>query len=558
MEIGTAVEGIGHLLSDRLLAIPDYQRAYSWDEEEVSELWTDLDGAMASGTTEYFLGSVVTTKDSSITRHQVIDGQQRFATVSLLYAALRDIFASRADERAGDIEREVLFKQNLVTRDREPRIVLNAEDNDVFRQFTMERQETRVVNPTQDSHKKLVVAFNFFGSKFATIVNGLSADAWQEPLLKWYTSILDSAKVIEVSVGDESRAFVIFETLNDRGLNLSTADLLKNHLFGQAGTRLEEAKLRWNQAMAPFAAMDGNLSSDTFLRHYWASKRGVVRVKALYSLIKPEIVEPNSAIAFTVDLAQAAPLWAAMFDRDSDLWSNYGAGALAALDTLKNLNVEQCRPLLLAGLRKLPPKELEKVLSMVVSWSVRWFVVGGGSAGVTERLYANAAMRVTDGHLTDASSAAAYFADNVPGDARFQRAFADLTVRRGWLARYYLSALELAMGGTNEPELVPNQNVDQVNLEHVLPRNPAASDWTAFTPEELSNMRLLLGNQALLKKSHNSQIGNESFAVKKPILAASDLKLTSEIGAEEDWTPDAVRQRQERMAILAVTVWSAN
>ena len=181
MEIGTSVEGIGHLLSDRLLAIPDYQRAYSWDAEEVTELWGDLEGAMASGTGEYFLGSVVTTKSEGIPRNQVIDGQQRFATVSILYAVLRDIFAHRADERAAEIEREVLFKQNMVTRAREPRIVLNAEDNQVFRQLTMERANSRKVNPLQDSHKKLVSAFEFFSSKFSDLIKGLGPDQWQVP-----------------------------------------------------------------------------------------------------------------------------------------------------------------------------------------------------------------------------------------------------------------------------------------------------------------------------------------------------------------------------------------
>jgi hypothetical protein len=556
VEIGTKVEGVGHLLSDRLLAIPDYQRAYSWDEEEVSELWYDLSTALADGVSEYFLGSVVTTQGPGQTRHQVIDGQQRFATVSLLYAVLRDIFASRSDERAGDIEREVLFKQNMITRAREPRIVLNAEDNEVFRQLTLERSDKRSFVATQDSHRKLIGAFKFFERKFAELVDGLGPDQWQEPLLNWYAFVLQSARVIEVSVSDESRAFVIFETLNDRGLNLSTADLLKNHLFGQAGDRLEEAKLRWTQAMAPFSNVDGTLSADAFLRHFWASKQGVVRVKALYSVIKPHVNAPASAVGLAAELAQSGPLWVAMFDRDAELWSSYSPIALSALDALRNLNVEQCRPLLLAGLRKLPKKEMEKLLSLVVSWSVRWFVVGGGSAGVTERLYATAAKKVTDGELLTAAHIAGFFSESVPTDARFERAFQDLTVRRGWLARYYLAALEIASAGGPEPELVPNQNVEQVNLEHVLPRNPDPWDWPAFNAEELQGMRLLLGNQALLKKSHNTQIGNESFSVKRPIFAASELKLTSEIADYEEWTPGAIRDRQQRMAALAVGVWS--
>jgi hypothetical protein len=556
VEIGTAVEGIGHLLSDRLLAIPDYQRAYSWDLDEVSELWNDLEAALSSGVTEYFLGSVVTTRTAESVRYHVIDGQQRFATVSLLYAVLRDIFAGRADERAADIERDVLFKRNLMTLERDPRIILNAEDNEIFRQLTLHRAGVRTLQPTQDSHKKLIAAFGYFENKFSELVQDLGPDSWQKPLLEWYTFVLEGAKVIEVSVSDEARAFVIFETLNDRGLNLSTADLLKNHLFGQASERLEEAKLYWSRAMAPFSTVDTSLSADTFLRHYWASSKGVVRVKALYSLIKPEVSDADSAVAFASDLASSAPLWAAMFDRDAPLWSDYGPKAVAALDTLRNLGVEQCRPLLLAGLRMLNKAEIEKLLSLVVSWSVRWFVVGGGSAGVTERLYAGAAKKVSDGELTDATAIAAYFDDAVPSDAQFRQAFETLTVRRGWLARYYLYALELASSGDKEPELVPNQNVDQVNLEHILPRNPRAGDWLAFGAEELQGMRLMLGNQALLAKTHNNQIGSEPFTTKKPILAASGLALTAETGLVDDWTPEQIRERQRRMAELAVSIWS--
>lgn len=90
-QIGTSVDGIGHLLSDRLISVPDYQRSYSWGEVEVEELWRDLEKARSAGVQEYFLGSIVTTTATGSDRHLVIDGQQRLATVSLLYAAMRDI-----------------------------------------------------------------------------------------------------------------------------------------------------------------------------------------------------------------------------------------------------------------------------------------------------------------------------------------------------------------------------------------------------------------------------------------------------------------------------------
>ncbi len=156
MELGTSVEGIGHLLSDRLLAIPDYQREYSWDVEEVGELWSDLSAAIENGVSEYFLGSIVTTKSEQKPRQQVIDGQQRLATISLMYAVIRDVFARRSDERAADIEQELLGKKNMVTRAREPRLVLNAEDNEIFRQLTLERADTRSMIPRQESHERLI------------------------------------------------------------------------------------------------------------------------------------------------------------------------------------------------------------------------------------------------------------------------------------------------------------------------------------------------------------------------------------------------------------------
>lgn len=409
MTLGTSVEGIGHMLSDRLLAIPDYQRAYSWELDEVQDLWNDLSDAVAAEVDEYFLGSVVTTKSDGRARQQVIDGQQRLATVSLMYAVMRDIFASRSDERWRDIERELLGKQHMVTRNREPRLILNAEDNHFFRELTLEPASSRDATPVVDSHKRLLKAFDFFEKNFASLIDGLGPDEWQRPLLEWYAFVFENARLIDVSVTGEARAFVIFETLNDRGLNLSTSDLLKNHLFGIAGDRMEEAKLRWSRAMAPFAiAGSGDLDADTFLRHFWASKKGVVRVKAMYSQMKPEVDNPAEAVKFADELSQAAPLWAAMFDRDAELWKAYPASALSALDTLRNLKVEQCRPLLLAALRNFPPSEVAKLLRLVVGWSIRWFVVGGGGGGVVEGLYAKAARKVSDGEFSTTAEIAKF------------------------------------------------------------------------------------------------------------------------------------------------------
>lgn len=559
-DLGTAVSGIGEYLSTHRLRVPDYQRSYSWGEEgsrnEVNDLWDDLRAAIAAKQPEYFLGAVVTIRADGTSPTEVIDGQQRLATVSLCFAALRDVFEAHSDERAKEIEAKFLGEKAFDTRALTQFMVLNVEDNDVFRQLTLMPEASRTLTPTLVSHKRLIYAFEFFREKFNGFTAGKTADDWATDLAIWHQYVKTNAVILEVSVPNESRGFVIFETLNDRGLNLSTADLLKNHLFGKAETRVEEVKTRWAKTVAPFDDPDSGLDIDAFLRHFWASKKGVVRVKGLFSLLKPEVANPEQAVAFAEELQVASGYWSAMFDTGSATWAGYPTAALSALETLRSLNVEQCRPLLLAAMAKLTQPELQALLPLVVNWSIRWFVAGGAGAGTTERLYAETAKKVTEGTLTTTAAIATAFDTAVPNDVAFEEAMKTYSVRRGWLSRYLLSVLEKAQHGDPEPELVPNQDVDAVNLEHVLPKSPEAS-WNAnFSSEQAGVMVHLLGNQCLLAKTPNRDIGNKPFAVKKPVLAASAFALTSEVGLEADWLPDSIRTRQARLAALAVTAWS--
>ncbi len=89
--------------------------------------------------------------------------------------------------------------------------------------------------------------------------------------------------------------------------------------------------------MAPFAGQKDSAETDTFLRHFWASTRGVARVKALYSEIRKGVTSEQDAIDLAKTLAVSAPLWANMFERDAEFWKPYSDGAKAALETLSAL-----------------------------------------------------------------------------------------------------------------------------------------------------------------------------------------------------------------------------
>ena len=121
--------------------------------------------------------------------------------------------------------------------------------------------------------------------------------------------------------------------------------------------------------------------------------------------------------------------------------------------------------------------------------------------------------------------------------------------------RSLLAALQKTEVGGAEPELVPNEDEDQVNLEHILPQNPAAGDWDQFDPDEQRNWSYRLRNMALLQKGPNGRIGNKPWSEKKPVLSDSDLTLTKQAGQEIDWTEDVINKRQQHLASLAVETW---
>ena len=130
--IGIAPSTIGHALRNQMLAVPINQRAYAWKEKHVTDLYQDMQGAIANSESEYFLGSIVVTRNDN-GRPQVVDGQQRLATSVILLAAIRDYFlATNDEERAGVIEKDYLLRKSLETLEEESRLQLSQIDNDYF------------------------------------------------------------------------------------------------------------------------------------------------------------------------------------------------------------------------------------------------------------------------------------------------------------------------------------------------------------------------------------------------------------------------------------------
>lgn len=558
-KFGFSLVGIAEILQGRPLAVPIYQRSYSWGNPDapdaVRELWTDLRSTFVRPDNEYFLGTIVLSREGPDGRYTIIDGQQRIATTAILLAAIRNEFRRRNDSEPGKtIQSTYLAKPNLRARESVPQVRLNNEDDTYFRNLVIESLDRTQVDATLPSHELILKALTEL-EDFVRNTADDAAVAWDERLMDWVDYLRDRVRVVVVEVPTESDAFLIFETLNDRGADLTIADLLKNYLFSHGGQRLGIVRDHWLLALGALEIDAGSPLFTSFLRHYWSSRQGATRERELYKSIKETVQTENQAVDLAENLSKAARLYAAILSSDHEFWSDYASVTKGNLDSLGRLDLEQNRPLLLAALQFFSKPEIGKLLRSLVSWSVRGLIMGGVGGGVYERRYCAAAVKIRAGEIKTTTELLSELSPIVPSDDDFKKAFTFAKVTRGTLARYYLSALERQAMGTSEPELVPNEDADQVNLEHVLPKNAREADWSQFTPDERKSYVHRLGNMALLKKSENSRIGNKPFIIKKPILEASALSLTQKGGAVTDWTPTAVDDRQRELADLAPATW---
>ncbi len=550
------LEGIAHVLKDRHLAVPVYQRSFAWTADEIDEFWTDISTAFQTGRAEYFLGTLVLSA-AERDGFMIIDGQQRLATAAILLSAIRDAYTDLGDSEGADsVQNEYLASWDRRERIAVPHLTLNHDDDEVFRRLVVDRNSASPIKPSHPSHELLIAARSRLASSLQETLERLP-NGRGERLNDWLDYLENRVQAMAITVPDETDAYLIFETLNDRGAELKIADLLKNFLFGRAGKQLAAVRQGWTRALAMLDLSPEDVTFTTFLRHYWSSLYGFTRERDLYRQIKGRIGSERDAREFVEGLQKAARLYAALLNSGHEYWQALGARARENVETLLRLQLEQHRPLLLSAMLHLTDVETRKLLRAMVAWSVRGMVVGGIGKGRTEAAYSAAAVAIREKRITTKEGLYRQLLPIIPPDEEFLGSFALMQESRSKIARYYLLALERTHKGELEPELVPNANEEEVNLEHVLPSKPGR-DWPSFTSEQQKLYLHRLGNMVLLGRKKNVRIGNKPYSVKRPILLASELELTAKAAQRETWTPAAIQERQMELAALAVRAWPHN
>ena len=552
-------EHIGTALKNKVLRVPPNQREYSWKAKHVKELLSDLGKVIAEKGAEYFLGTIVVSNQDEGPRPRVVDGQQRLATTLIFIAGVRDYLSSQKDPEAGKLEQLYMFSPVMGEEDVD-RISMNDRDREYFHNRILvspshAKRLTDSHESTRPSHGLINEAARTVKQYILDLVKNLAPDKAKALLLDWIAFIDKNAVVIWVEVPDDRAAYTIFETMNDRGLDLSAVDLIKNHLFNMADDLVGDAERKWAELLG---ALESSQQADVvkeFVRQYWISRNGSTRTQELFDEIKEKASSKSNAMELLSKLHASAELYVALLNPMHAKWINYNDRTRRNLMALISFGVKQIRPVLLAALERFTQKEMEIVLRLAVSWSVRLLAAGEQGTGMVESAYGKSAQRITDGEIKDSRELALDLTPTIPADDAFENAFATMQVAKGSLARYYLRALEQQAQGVDQPENIVNDDPFVINLEHVLPEKPKAGEWTAFDADQRALFTGRLGNLAILQREANESIDTSEFEKKKKVYVNSSFVLTKELAHEQDWTPQAVATRQKRLAVLAKTVW---
>ncbi|MBD2183972.1 DUF262 domain-containing protein [Aerosakkonema funiforme] len=554
--IDSQLMSVGKLLAGNYsYCVPSFQRDYSWTETEVEQLWQDITETIDEGRTEHFIGSIVV-NNSRKPELQLIDGQQRLSTISILMCVLRDIAKEQGDNQlAQAISEKYLGSLNLRTRKTEPKLVLNENNNQFYQKNIVESkgiESLRQIAKDKQLEKssKLIIDSYLCLYKFIQERMKKSIDVG-EVLIQLEECVRDKLIAIVIAVADEANSYLIFETLNDRGLDLSVADLLKNYLFSRAGKHIKEVQIKW----ATINRLAENFELTKFIRHYWLSRYESVTEKDLYRKMASKLKTSSDVLNFLNGLSEAAQVYGALENSQSFVWDSYDVNVKYDLERLNIFKVNQCYSVLLAAKDNLPAELFPKVLRMIVILSFRYSVISASNPNKLESAYGKIVKYIREEKPKTAKAIFEQLKEIYPKDTEFANSFAQKSLANSSrLARYILS--EINSYYTGNKELVANPNGTELNLEHILPQSLKDLWLGEFSKADPNLYIYRLGNMTLLDSSVNRKLGNNSFQDKcAKAYQSSKLKITQEILDYPVWGPKQIEERQNKMAKAACQIW---
>lgn len=456
--------------------IPPFQRDYSWSEEHWQDLWDDI--LVAEKTNHpHYMGSIVLQNTSQDDHFIVVDGQQRLTTLTLFALATIEVLEKLKKEnidfesnksRIEEIERTYIGKKTIATLHYETKLKLNKNNNLFFQDNLLIRREPIAYSKLKDSEKLLFDGFKYFTKK---ILNKFNDNG--EKIASFLESVVAKKMIfIQITVDNELDAYTVFETLNARGVELTTTDLLKNYLFALSSNQTSESQMqileeKWNKIVHNIGFKD----FPVFLRYFLNSKQKIVRKEQLFKTIKITIKNTEGVFKLLTELEEKEVLYNAIKNPDDDFWNDnqYKVSITKSLEELKLFGVSQPIPLLFS-LYQVLPHLFHIILGDIVNLSFRYNVIAKKNPNDLEVVYNALSQKIVRKEISKKKEIQIELNKVYVENDEFKSIFANKEIPTGGrnkkIVKYILTKIENHLSNTD------NQwNDANFTIEHILPEN---------------------------------------------------------------------------------------
>jgi uncharacterized protein with ParB-like and HNH nuclease domain len=558
--LDTRTTSFGDLIGNgKIYRVPPFQRDYSWNEENWEDLWQDILMLHTNPDSSHYMGALVLQSSSASDKEStIIDGQQRLATLSIIAIAVIEKIqklVEREEQKEANQERQEILRRTYLS-DRDPRslrysskIILNENNNDFYQSNLINLRKPLNTRSLSKSNQLLWQAFQYFSNQLGELEEVVRSG---EKLAEFLTdTIAQRLLFIQINVEDELNAYTVFETLNARGIELSSTDLLKNYLFSlfQGPDDLQEAQRQWRRIINT-VQME---KFPEFLRYYLSLQQTRVRRERLFKIVRESVKNGQQAFELLDRLENYSSLFVTLSNSNDEFWRDAPENRLYIRE-LELFRVKQAYPTLFTAYERFSPENFTRLLKLVCVLSFRYTVVSSLNPNELETLYNKVAISITNGEITNPRQVFDNLRSVYVSDEKFLQDFSLLSIstkgQKKKLVRYILCKLEADASNIEV-------NEDSFSIEHILPESPS-SDWRQnFTDTQIEEMVYRIGNLTPLEPHLNRQVGNELYPIKREVYQQSVYKLTQDILAEE-WTPNTLTTRQRHLAQRATHIWRSD
>ena len=531
--------------------VPLYQRTYSWEEKHWEQLWDDLLEIYALPTPKnHFIGSVVTqqveTAPEGASKYILIDGQQRMTTLFILLSVVRQ-FAKSDTKTWGNLAEEIqntCLVNQYIKGDGRIKLMPTQRDRSVFASVVnggIPSDSTSIGKARTYFHKRLEQG---------------DVDGKEINLRALHSCIVNHLDMVSIHLDQEDSPNRIFESLNNTGMPLTVADLIRNYLLMNI-LDLEDQEQAYNKFWSPMEKLLLKRRPSDFSYFFWRylmMDGNLPRWDDTYDAMQEYIgpPTPQEIVDALKDFSKFSRYYAQIAEIDildlDDI-------VFKKIQRLNFWEVDVAYPFLMRifdgfSSKQISKEELVCVMQMIESFVIRR-VVCDVPTNQLRKIFALMSGQVDFSNFVE-SSRSHLLNNRWPSDDEFRSAFVNFPLyTQRERARLVLWTLENSLGHKETPALT-----SEITIEHIMPRT-LSFEWENTLGEKASEIHdrwiHTIGNLTL--SGYNSNLGQKPFAEKKSILANTNFALSASIQKVDEWNATTIENRGNELAELSSKIW---